>query len=783
MRFDQYVDENKTSDDFMPLIHDLFETRWHETERKIEIERVRDHKVPLSLVKPNYNHEELIDILIKHLADNHYENALINGLVTGDDLGVANTYGFKGRNVVTNLLKSPEFRLIHTIIGTETFLDLLINHTARMDNVYLWGELNECNYKSQCRSSQLNIRNILYSEIWSLQRLDPLPESASLINDVFRTKNTCYPKLEFLLESMRTYHMNHQPDYPYILDSICPEPKNIKTNFDLAVEKPCVIKFVTIVLEKIMPKELFGSPHNKSVLFKKIAEVLSSHKKDSIYVCNVAKNFRITDINWLVPGRKMSKHEFMKAQNTWLQFIWWFFNSMLFKLVASFFHVTDISQSFELLYYRHDTWRRISKEFKDKYYGLFLQRKPQNLNSYFTYAKNDDFIGSLKLLPKAHDFRFITMPFRGSGKSVFEYMDRYKNEVRIANLVLSHKRKKNCINSVSDLPCELLKYKNQISGSVYAIKFDIRQAYDTLPRKLILPLISELLKEIPETFQFHIERYFVLSAPTAAGKRKRRKLSVLKGYENTTVSDKVLTHANSPSVLKKSEIMKIVEQQLEHAALLSSSDTFHRKRGVFQGFPLSGIFCEIVYDKLTEYLLSLGRGNVKIIRLADDFLILTTKMDILAKYQKLIEKRIPEFDVLVNKQKSVVSEDTVDFLGTTINLKTLSVTKNLVSYDLTPVRVLSFKALYSTLVIHLKQALASDFFSADINDEKTLKQNLHILLQSLSLRFKKSKKSVARNDRMEASKFNQFLQQIEKLILTKVGTSYLTYIRSLLKTF
>ncbi|ESW97173.1 hypothetical protein KL918_000782 [Ogataea parapolymorpha] len=782
MRFDQYVDENKTSDDFKPLIHDLFETRWHGTGREIQIERVKDRKIPSTLVEPNYSHEELIDMLVGYLADNRFENALINGLVTGDDLEIANSYGFKGRNAVTNLLKSPEFRLVHTIIGTETFLDLLINYTARMGNVYLWGELNESNYKMQCRSSQLSIKNMLYSEIWSLPRLNPLPESASLIYDVFKTEHGRHPKLEFLLESMRIHHMNHQPDYPYILDSICPEPTNIKSNFDLAVGKECVIKFVTIILEKIMPKELFGSPHNKSVLFKKIAEVLNSHKKDSIYVCNVAKNFKITDVGWLVPERKMNKHEFIKAQNTWTQFIWWFFNSMLFKLVASFFHVTDISQSFELLYYRHDTWRRISKHFKDKYYGRFLQRRPQNLNSYFTYARNDDFIGSQKLLPKAHDLRFITMPFKGSRKNVFEYMDRHKNEVKIANLVLSHKRRKNCINSVSDLPYELLKYKNQIRGSVYALKFDIRQAYDTLPRTMILPLISELLKETPETFEFHIKRYFVLSAPTATGKRNRRKLSVLEGHEST-FSDKVLSHANSPSVLKKSEIMKIVEQQLEHVALLSSSETFHRKRGVFQGFPLSGVFCEIVYDKLTEYLLSLGGGNVKIIRLADDFLILSTQMDIIAKYQDLIEKRIPQFNIMVNKQKSVVSEETIDFLGTTINLKTLSVTKNLDSYDLTPVRVSSFKALYSTLAIHLKQALASDFFNADINDEDTLKQNIQILIQSLSTRFKKSKKSVARNDKMETTRFDQFLLLTEKLILTKVGTSYLTFIRSLLKTF
>ncbi|KAG7836041.1 hypothetical protein KL943_001690 [Ogataea angusta] len=782
MKLDQYVDENTTSNDFIPLIRDLFETNWYGTGRDIQLERVGDRKVPSSLLEPNYSHEELIDMLVKYLADNCIENALINGIVTGDDLQIANSYGFKGRNAVTNLLKSPEFRIVHTIIGTETFLDLLINYTARMENIYLWGELNESSYRKQCRSSLLSIRNMLYSEVWSLQRLDPLPESASLIYDVFKTKNSRHPKLEFLLQSMRINHINHQPDYPYILDSICPEPTNIKSNFDLAVGKPSVIKFVTIILEKIMPKKLFGSPHNKSVLFKKIAEVLNSHKKDSIYVCNVAKNFRITDIDWLVPRKKMNKHEFTRAQNTWIQFIWWFFNSVLFKLVASFFHVTDISQSFELLYYRHDTWRRISKQFKDKYYGQFLQRRPENLNSYFTYAKNDDFIGSLKLLPKAHDLRFITMPFKGSGKSVFEYMDRHKNEVKVANLVLSHKRKKNCIISMSGLPCELLKYKNQITGSVYALKFDIRQAYDTLPRTMILPLISELLKETPETFQFNIERYFVLSAPTAAGKRKRRKLSVLEGHEST-ISDKILSHANSPSVLKKSEIMKIVEQQLEHAALFSSSETFHRKRGVFQGFPLSGIFCEIVYDKLTEYLLSLGSGDVKIIRLADDFLILSTKRDVIAKYQSLIENRIPQFNIMVNKQKSFVSEDTVDFLGTTINLRTLSVTKNLDSYDLTPVRVPSFKALYSALVIHLKQALASDFFNCEINDEKTLIQNLEILIQSLSVRFRKSRKSVARNDRLESSRFDQFLLQTERLIITKVGTSHLTYIRRLLKHF
>ncbi|KAH3666142.1 hypothetical protein OGAPHI_004331 [Ogataea philodendri] len=748
---------------------------------KITVTRVSDLKVPVQLIYQDCSHEELIDDLIRYLANTRSKNILLHGVVDGDRLDVSNSFAFAGPNAGTNLLKTPEFRLICTLVGRSAFLDLIINYLAQLDNQFLWGQTNESYYKIKSKSFQLKLNKMLYSEIWSLHRYDPLPAFVPLLEQIFNVPKKHHLKLRPFLEELRTNHVKRQREYPYILDSVCPEPKNANSNIDYAVDKKDVIRFLVILLEKIMPLGLFGSKHNKSVLFTKIARVLSCNKKDVISIYDLSKNFKLNDIPWINQGRKLNKMEFERAQIMWYQFMDWFFHTIVFKLVAAFFHVTDMSQSFRLLYYRHHTWHRISKQFKDRYFNKFLLKSQRARNSHETFTQNQDFIGSLRLLPKPHDLRFIAMPFKGVGKGVFERMNIHRNEVLIANMILSSKRNVKGIKSVGELPEKLTAYGKKVSGPVFALKFDIKQAYDTLPRDLLVSLIESMFENELSTSSYTINRYYLLNRPNSLGERKRRKITILDGSEKDFGS-KQIVQANSPVVLNKNEVLRIIKCQLEHSAIFSSFTTFHRKRGVFQGFPLSGIFCEIVYDKVVEYLESIGSEDVNVIRLADDFLVLSTKKETITKYSELISKPIPGFNISVNREKSLFSDDRVDFLGTTIYLDNLTVTRNLRSYDLSTINVSSFKAMYSVLTQHYKVAISSGFFDSTVNSEEIIRQNISTLIESIQLRFARSQRLVSKLDKFSISHYTTFQNTFKRSLVNKLGQQYASYIDSLYPT-
>jgi telomerase reverse transcriptase len=148
-----------------------------------------------------------------------------------------------------------------------------------------------------------------------------------------------------------------------------------------------VTAFVCAVIKTIIPIDLFGSEHNRSIVFKgmihpcesndrhqaicghqKIREYLTPFRLERYQSSSPASqsNHKITDIPWLAPantspGIKLSRSDFNKRTELFSEFIYWLFDSIIIHLIRTNFYVTETAvHRNRVFYFRHDIWRQIS---------------------------------------------------------------------------------------------------------------------------------------------------------------------------------------------------------------------------------------------------------------------------------------------------------------------------------------------------------------------------------------------------------------------------------------
>ena len=127
--------------------------------------------------------------------------------------------------------------------------------------------------------------------------------------------------------------------------------------------------------------------------------------------------------------------------------------------------------------------------------------------------------------------------------------------------------------------------------------------------------------------------------------------------------------------------MAVIEEEMFHTALIHESKCYLRRRGVFQGCPLLATLCDVAYSDLVEERLLFLDEQSLLLRLADDFLVLSTdKQQIYYLYQLLKKDLFMSYGASANIAKTITNLhkpiDTILFVGIGVDTKSLYVWKN-----------------------------------------------------------------------------------------------------------
>lgn len=398
---------------------------------------------------------------------------------------------------------------------------------------------------------------------------------------------------------------------------------------------------------------------------------------------------------------KLSLSDLRKRTELLHELIYYIFDSLLIPLVRTNFYVTESQvHRNRLFYFRHDVWRKLTEQpLADLKSTVFEEIKKGTAQQIL--AQRSLGYGALRLLPKASGARPIVNLGRrvlkkSRGKKPFLAPSINSLVTPIFN-ALNYERARrpellgSAILSVGDIHPRLKQFKENLlkqrhsagmtddgqTPRLFFVKLDIQSCFDTIPQRKVVQLIEDLLTEEAYDITKHVEfrpsdvhpdstgripgsqpgkpvrKFFGRAAPV----REPGSLPELvasgatRGRANAVFVDTGIRKEHSAD-----ELLDLLKEHVQRNLVRIGKKYFRQRNGIPQGSVLSSLLCNFFYAKMEREVLGfLDCNEAMLLRLIDDFLLITSKPDLAMRFLETMIAGQPEYGVSVNPHKSLVN--------------------------------------------------------------------------------------------------------------------------------
>ncbi|KAI9664915.1 MAG: hypothetical protein M1821_006363 [Bathelium mastoideum] len=510
-----------------------------------------------------------------------------------------------------------------------------------------------------------------------------------------------------LVATMRKAHIHCS--YTELLQHHCPVPikldlqghpdEFVKTNFlHAATPSSHVSAFCRAAIKKVVPLEFWGNGetaiHNLSRVLLHVDKFVRARKHETLTLHEVLEGLKIHDIKWLAPAdisprSKLSLTDFRKRKEIFMEFLYYVFDSFLIPLIRSNFYVTESNVNRnKLFYFRHDVWRTLAEpslsqlkrtmfdEMETKEAIHILEKRPLPYSQVRWLPKQDGTrpIANLRRrLQRRHNGRLVLgSSINNIMKPVFNVI-KFEKDAHEDNVGSS-------LFSVGDvLPklrtfCNHLKSRQALGSPLYFAKVDVRSCFDTIPQRKVMDLMETLIASNDYRIARHAE-IKPLFAGTATGKgigysNISRKF-VSNGYNGDDFFDfqdmlsdglselrakTVFVDFVVQSLETRDKILNLLSEHVERNIVKVGKRFFRQKNGIPQGSIISSLLCNLFYAQLEKEYLGFARGpDCLLLRMIDDFLIITTRQTKAKQFLQIMHDGIPRFGVSIKPEKTLAN--------------------------------------------------------------------------------------------------------------------------------
>ena len=431
---------------------------------------------------------------------------------------------------------------------------------------------------------------------------------------------------------------------------------------------------------------------------------------------------------WLSPRNeieeKTSESDIRKRREIFSEFVYYVFDSIVIPLLRSNFHVTESNaHQNKLFYFRHDVWRALTEpsiaSLKSSIYEAMDPAKAKRLLD----SRQLGF-SHVRLLPKASGFRPIMNLRRRTsklhkgrstlGRSVnsimtpaFHVLDLERNK--------QPERLEDALFSVGDIYPRVQKFKSSIANqsksmpALFLAKIDVKACFDTIPQRAVIRLIEKIVREK----KYRIERFaevtnekqhYYRRTDRRTDRPQKKFLAAARAGNDFSdfnkliernrpqTRDTVLVDAVVQQNQPAGKVLDLIEEHVANNIVKIGKNFFRQKAGIPQGSVLSSLLCSFFYAKLQqEHLPFLKSTGSLLLRLIDDFLLITTCRAQAEQFLQAMHNGFKDFGVEVNVAKSLANFEVevngevvprlgegecFPYCGTLINPKTLEITKD-----------------------------------------------------------------------------------------------------------
>ncbi|KAI9650201.1 Telomerase reverse transcriptase [Ciborinia camelliae] len=512
-----------------------------------------------------------------------------------------------------------------------------------------------------------------------------------------------------------------------ISSSVSSIPARNPTLMDHATPTADVSAFCRAVLRNIIPHEFWGTgdiqAHNEGIFHRNVDNFISLRRFEVLSLHEVSQGIKIAEIEWLgapsISNQKLSLTDFNKRREIFLEFLYYLFDSVLIPLVRSHFHVTESNiHRQRLFFFRHDIWKSVAEpalaSLKLKMFEEVKLEEAQRI-----LASRALGFSQMRFIPKESGVRpIMNLRRRAMQKGNKNLLGVSINSVLTPiHNVLTHEKANNVsrlgstLFSVGDLYQKVKSFKNSLNAPtqpIYFAKVDVQAAFDTIPQAAVIKLMKTVPSESEYRFARHVEikpTEAYATDPNAPNKAIRRWKSHAKSLHHLDNFDEDLE--NDIAIGKKNTIFveNIVNQIRDTNSLLQllaehisrnmvkiGKKFYRQKEGIPQGSVLSSLLCNYFYADLeAKHLAFLQSGESLLLRLIDDFLLITLNPVHAKRFLQVMHDGIPEygvgvnpdktltnFEVMINgkKVKRVVGEKMFPYCGNLMDMKTLNIERD-----------------------------------------------------------------------------------------------------------
>lgn len=549
-----------------------------------------------------------------------------------------------------------------------------------------------------------------------------------------------------------------------------------------------VYLFVRECLRHVIPDELWGSRQNLLHFLSHVKNFLLLGKFEGVSLVQLMWRMKINDCHWLGHKKRQCASEHRYREWIFAQFLLWMLNGFVLGLVKALFYVTEsMGQKHMLRFYRREIWAKL----QHMAFSMHLSKgqwrplsPPESIKSPETTITS-----RIRFIPKVNGMRPIT---RLTGPR--ESLQHFQSCVRVLQNVLSVCVKEapgpmgSTVWGWQDIHRVLTDFTPQQKCSprpLYFVKVDVSGAYDSLPHVKLVEVLSEVLA--PFTRQsFFLRQYARVWLDLNQGLRKRfctkaetsepmnMKSFILDEQAGGTLHNAILVERHTSEV-RGADVLQFFKKMLSSYIIHHEKKMFRQVCGIPQGSSVSALLCNLCYGHMENLLLKGFDKSGCLMRLVDDFLLITPHLSKATEFLTTLLAGVPEYGCKINPQKVAVNFPVCEewersgvsvfpsrclfpWCGLLLDTHTLDVYKDYSRYDglslrysLTVGAAHSPAAVMKKLLSLLRLKCTDIFIDLGMNSVEAVYRSLYKLILLQALRFHACVKSLPLGQNVETN--------------------------------
>uniref|UniRef100_A0A2K5V6I8 Telomerase reverse transcriptase n=1 Tax=Macaca fascicularis TaxID=9541 RepID=A0A2K5V6I8_MACFA len=533
-----------------------------------------------------------------------------------------------------------------------------------------------------------------------------------------------------------------------------------------------VYGFVRACLRRLVPPGLWGSRHNQRRFLRNTKKFISLGKHAKLSLRELTWKMSVRDCAWLrkspgvgcVPAAEHRLREEILAK-----FLHWLMSVYVVELLRSFFYVTETTfQKNRLFFYRKSVWSKLqSIGIRQHLKRVQLRELSEAEARQHREARPTLLASRLRFLPKPDGLRPIVNMDYVVGARTFrreKRAERLASRVKALFSVLNYERARRpgllgaSVLGLDDIHRAWRNFVLRVRAQdpppkLYFVKVDVVGAYDTIPQDRLTEVIASIIK--PQN-TYCVRRYAVVRKAAHGHVRKTFKSHVSTLTDLQPYMRQFVAHLQETSPLRDAVVIEQVSSGVFVRCL-----SYVQCQGIPQGSILSTLLCSLCYGDMENKLFAGMRRDGLLLRLVDDFLLVTPHLTHAKAFLRTLVRGVPEYGCVVNLRKTVVNFPVEDealggaafvqlpahglfpWCGLLLDTRTLEVQSDYSSYARTSIRASltfnrGFKAgrnMRRKLFGVLRLKCHSLFLDLQVNSLQTVCTNVYKILLLQAYRF------------------------------------------------